>query len=1048
MTVLRSRKILSPPPPKIPKMKAPIEPTTPAKTLELSSLGSIASTPAHRGLGSDSASVLPPSRRSLRLVSVQNVDEVNPRSVTVSNRKRKVVVVAANSVEDTSECGLMANVVGIDEKPRVTDVGVMKVRVSDRVWNGNMVKGDLDFETGYRRDEVVMVDEVTMGVIGSTSDLKSFREVRGNGVSDEKGEGERKLGNVGGLRTLELVNEDCSDKGILRLRSGKKVTKRIVEGSVGFKNVGIDEEPRVSDIRGKKVRVSDRVGMRSIVAGELDLETEEGREEVVTKVDEVMKSEIGSTCVRGNGVSDEKGEGKRKLGNVVDLRNLELVNEDCSDKGILSLRSGKKVTKRILEGSGGDVGKLVHVNNWEGGMVNKSEGYLGVVLDNVEVKLGCKVEIPVGIGLDKDHIGDDNGSGTDARQRLGREKKGKGKVFNDDLAPSQNDVLGPADLAENIDVKEEKESTADRDPAVKSRRRLSRQEKGKGKVVEDGLLSNGIPVVDLELEPNMGESTKIAVSGTHSLVDDVSIMDGQQVAETNIRANVMQGRDPKARFRDIAKKNASRFAHFSSKEVEGNGSIDEVDREMPGMEAEWDSEDWPGPFSTAMKIIRDREMNMNVLQQNSCLDKSKPASMVWVPKKDHNPDRPKILIPSLQDLCLAILAKNADAITSLDSVPDMLRHKLSKMLCDSRKMNGHFLDLLVHGSPTEIRIRECSCLTEEQLMSAFEGCEPSKLTVLQLDLCGRCMPDYILKATLARSPNSLPALTTISLNGAYRLLDAGLSALVMSAPALRSISLSQCSLLTSDGIKIIADSLGSVLRELYLDNCENIDAVLILPALLKLEHLEVLSLAGIETVCDDFLDKFVAVRGHHIKELVLTDCKKLTDASSKVIADNCKGLCALDLGNLHRLTDSTMGYLANGCRAIQSLKLCRNSFSDEAIAAYLEASGEALEDLSLYRINKVSYNTAVSLARCSAKLLSLDLSGCRNLPDEALGLIVDSCLSLKVLKLFGCTQITNVFLDGHSNPHVRIIGLETPILENLKVPDFLGGPLHYSSVRS
>lgn len=144
------------------------------------------------------------------------------------------------------------------------------------------------------------------------------------------------------------------------------------------------------------------------------------------------------------------------------------------------------------------------------------------------------------------------------------------------------------------------------------------------------------------------------------------------------------------------------------------------------------------------------------------------------------------------------------------------------------------------------------------------------------------MPDYILKATLARSPNSLPALTTISLNGAYRLLDTGLSALVMSAPALRSISLSQCSLLTSDGIKIIADSLGSVLRELYIDNCENIDAVLILPALLKLEHLEVLSLAGIETVCDDFLGKFVAVRGHHIKELVLTDCKYVYLSSSSI----------------------------------------------------------------------------------------------------------------------------------------------------------------------
>ncbi|KAK8543751.1 hypothetical protein V6N13_025919 [Hibiscus sabdariffa] len=50
-----------------------------------------------------------------------------------------------------------------------------------------------------------------------------------------------------------------------------------------------------------------------------------------------------------------------------------------------------------------------------------------------------------------------------------------------------------------------------------------------------------------------------------------------------------------------------------------------------------------------------------------------------------------------------------------------------------------------------------------------------------------------------------------------------------------------------------------------------------------------------------------------------------------------------------------------------------------------------------------------------------------------MGLIVDSCLSLRVLKLFGCTQITDVFLCGHSNAEVEIIGLKlSPLLEHLK----------------
>ncbi|KAK1396376.1 putative leucine-rich repeat domain, L domain-containing protein [Heracleum sosnowskyi] len=211
--------------------------------------------------------------------------------------------------------------------------------------------------------------------------------------------------------------------------------------------------------------------------------------------------------------------------------------------------------------------------------------------------------------------------------------------------------------------------------------------------------------------------------------------------------------------------------------------------------------------------------------------------------------------------------------------------------------------------------------------------------------------------------------------------DNGLSSLLSSAPSLRSLNLSQCSLLTSGGINSIADSLGSVLKELYLDDCESIDPVLIFPALSKLEYLEVLSLAGLHTVCDDFICQLIALRGDKLKELVFADCVKLTDISLKFISKSCNGMCALDLTNLCKLTDSALGYLANGCQSIRSLKLRRNSFrllmfflflgsatscclSDEAVAAYLEPSGGSLEELSLNNVSKKplwrSQNLAIS----------------------------------------------------------------------------------------
>lgn len=134
------------------------------------------------------------------------------------------------------------------------------------------------------------------------------------------------------------------------------------------------------------------------------------------------------------------------------------------------------------------------------------------------------------------------------------------------------------------------------------------------------------------------------------------------------------------------------------------------------------------------------------------------------------------------------------------------------------------------------------------------------------------MPDDILGKTLARSSNNLPNLGIISLRGACRLSDNALKSLVASAPSLCSVNLGQCSLLTDAGISILANSLGPILRELYLDDCYRIDAKLIAPALKKFKHLEVLSVAGIPSVCDGFLNDIINSCGRNMKDLNLADC--------------------------------------------------------------------------------------------------------------------------------------------------------------------------------
>ena len=132
--------------------------------------------------------------------------------------------------------------------------------------------------------------------------------------------------------------------------------------------------------------------------------------------------------------------------------------------------------------------------------------------------------------------------------------------------------------------------------------------------------------------------------------------------------------------------------------------------------------------------------------------------------------------------------------------------------------------------------------------------------MLQLDQCGRCLPDFVLLPILAFLPSQLSALTNISLNGACLLSDA------------RIKDLGCCFLLIVDAIDNLADKLGPVLKELYIDECFDLDAKRILPALLKLEQLEVLSISHNESVGNSFIKKFVAARGQKMKELVLANC--------------------------------------------------------------------------------------------------------------------------------------------------------------------------------
>ncbi|CAM0949016.1 unnamed protein product [Alopecurus aequalis] len=598
------------------------------------------------------------------------------------------------------------------------------------------------------------------------------------------------------------------------------------------------------------------------------------------------------------------------------------------------------------------------------------------------------VESPIGISATVEAYVDMDVSEDLLRHESRNKGKGKEKLV------LGNNLSGAAAAAASVGIR-----------ASARIRKCSSDDKAKGKmVVEEGPLPQSLGNDEVDLNPLVGE-------------------DNQSIP----RADEAPG-EPLWRqaARERAIKLAPKFAFFKADE---DVHSDEDDAEE--LEPLADTQDWPGPYSTAMRIIDDRDAKLRARELNpSKLDNNADKGVFWTPLKDKKtPMRP---VPSLTSLCLRTLANNAEGIESLGGISEELKQKLLMELCHSRKMNTHLLTELLCDSPVTLQLIECSWLSEDDFENIFGKCVTESLEVLQLDLSGRCMPDYMLPATLAKAPNCMPLLRKISLMGNYRLSDNGLDTIISAAPSLSSLNLSECSLLTSTGIDNLAKRLHSVLRELYIDDCLNVEAMVILPALQKIKHLEVLSMSGIQSVCDKFVNGLIPLHGSNIRELAFAGCLKLTSSSIKTIGVNCPQLSSLDLCNLNRLRDSAMRHLRDGCRLIKRLKLQKNTFSDEAVSQFLEESGGCLIELSLNNVEKAGNLTARAIAlKCCMRLEVLDLSFCRDLTDEALGLIADSCSSLRILKLFGCTQITDVFFKGHSNSLVKIIGIEGGILDQM-----------------
>lgn len=466
----------------------------------------------------------------------------------------------------------------------------------------------------------------------------------------------------------------------------------------------------------------------------------------------------------------------------------------------------------------------------------------------------------------------------------------------------------------------------------------------------------------------------------------------------------------RARNLSIARRRASHFAHFQDPAAE------------PAARG-----DWPGPFAVARRLVEERELAASqraAAAGQTAANAGPPQQglVSWLPSRgaDFVGGKKKV-VKTLQDMTIENLCVYIDHVELLGVLPDECIRKICARLCELRKMNARVLRLLLDGAPADLIIPDCSGCAEEDFAEAMAEVSTERLQAMELGMCGRVFVQRLVDSMADK--HSFAYLRKLSLRGAYRLMDDDLIKILQLAGNLTSLELQECNYLTERSVGQVASLFGSQLKSLSLENCRQLNGMNMLASLVKMPGLQMINLSGVANVADGMIQELVSAVGKNLEELYLAECSHLTDVAMVSITTFCPRLRVLNLDMVSLLTDASLEVLVKNGIRLQRLSIKRCKFSDEALAAFFATLDGCLRHLSLNAVRQAADKTLLALAQHPrSSLETLDVSWCRQVTDQGLGLLADSCPNLSELRMFGCTQVTDVFKHGHSNSYIRLIG--------------------------
>ncbi|KAI8888046.1 RNI-like protein [Backusella circina FSU 941] len=372
-------------------------------------------------------------------------------------------------------------------------------------------------------------------------------------------------------------------------------------------------------------------------------------------------------------------------------------------------------------------------------------------------------------------------------------------------------------------------------------------------------------------------------------------------------------------------------------------------------------------------------------------------------------------VPSLQDICIGVIASHIEDVESLGFISEDSLGKLSRIISKNRKMSNEIARLFMEPTNRRLQLYDCTDMSDTALLNIAHFCP--KLQDLHLSYCGR-MTDTVIQGYGTR----LPELKSLHFSGPYLVTKpVWMHYFEQLGKRMESFELRYTSRFDLECLQTLVQCCPN-LTNLKLGHITAMDSSWLetIASLTKLTSLEMAWPEG--EIKTEEVVQFLVQRGPYLRHLSLKGGVRLDDKTF-VGLHHCKRLETL---SIEQATDLTAKGMVDFLKAWQNpglreLDVARCTlFDDEVLTEVIQHSGASLTKLNIHSLDNLTITGLEPLVGCK-ELRVINCSFVRSMDDFILGKLVKECVELNKVEVWGCPMLTDAVM---SNERVIISGRE------------------------